>query len=227
VQAANHPRFTFADFAASPESIVGFGVAVLLIIGVAVLAFVLPGWVLRKLDEKIEKYRRGEEGEEKVVEKARQALDGQWTLFRNVLWPGRKGGDADIVLVGPPGVWAIEVKALRGKYRNVGESWHYRAGAQWKNMTRNPSVQARRVALGLKDFLKADGIKTYVSEAVAWADEEGQLSVQDPTVPVWTLNRLEDELGNLGNGHPLGQAEKERIVEKLTRLCQAPRKGPW
>ena len=222
-----HPRITLDQVFSSPESIVAFAIVLTIVGGVLFVAILAPRLVFDRIDRRIEAYRRGEEGEEKVVEKTRRALDGHWVLFRNVMLPGRRRSDLDIVLVGPPGVLAIEVKTLRGKYRNVGEAWHYWAGGRWRKMTKSPSRQARGGAIALSEFLKADGIKTFVPAAVAWADQESRVSVQDPTVPVWTMDHLEDELGNLWNGQPLGQAEQEQIAAKLTRLCQAPGKGQW
>jgi hypothetical protein len=199
-------------------------VAILCVVSVWLPLFLMDR-VINRLDKEIENYRRGEEGEDKVVEKARQALDGNWVLFRNVVLPGRRQADLDIVLVGPPGVWAIEVKTLRGHYRNVGEAWLYQAGSRWKRMRKSPSGQASAGARALKNFLRADGIKTYVPEAVAWADQTGCITLEDPTVPVWTLDRLEDELGNLSNGRGISEADRERIVQKLTRSCEGQKKG--
>ncbi len=191
------------------------------------LAWFGPRMVLEKLDAQIEAYRRGEEGEERVVEKARRALDGSWVLFRNVVLPGRKRGDLDIVLLGPPGVWVLEVKTLRGNYWNVGDVWFRRVRKSWRKMRGSPSRQARNAALALKGWLKADGIKTYVHEAVVWADEEAQVTVEDPIVPVWTLSRMEDELGNLWDGQRLARDDGERIVQKLNRACRASKNGAW
>jgi hypothetical protein len=222
-----HPRITLDQVFSSPESIVAFAIVLTIVAGVLFVAFLAPHLVFNRIDRRIEAYRRGEEGEEKIVEKARRALDGTWSLFRNVVLPGRRRADLDIVLVGPPGVWTLEVKALVGKYKNVGDAWGYRAGNRWKRMRKNPTRQARNGAIALAEFLRADGIKTYVSAAVAWANEDGHISVEDPIVPVWTIDRLEDELGNLGNGQRLEVTAQERIVEKLTRLLRAPKKGAW
>ncbi len=220
-------RLTLADILVSRELLIPYGLGIIAVAALVALAWLLIGLVIKRLDAAIEAYRRGEEGEERVVDKARRALDGRWTLFRNVVIPGRRKADIDIVLVGPPGVWALEVKTLRGQYRNVGESWQLRDGSRWRRMKANPSRQARSGAIALAGFLSADGIKTYVEAAVAWADPESRLSVQDPIVPVWPLDRLEDELGNLWNGRRLGEAERQRIVEKLRRLCLSKRKGSW
>jgi len=226
-QQSTGPRLRFAEVSASPELMLALLVSLLGVAGVLFLANLAFDRLIKMLDHQIEAYRKGEEGEERVVEKARRALNNNWVIFRNVILPGRRRADLDLVLVGPPGVWAVEVKTLRGEYRNVGEAWQYRAGARWRRMTRSPSRQARDGAIALKDFLRADGITTYVPAVVAWADQGGSVAVEDPTVPVWTLDRLEDELGNLWNGHRLTPPEQERIVEKLTRVCLARKKGQW
>lgn len=64
----------------------------------------LLDWSLNRLQDKVEDYRRGQDGEDRVVDVARQSLDGNWTLFRNVTLPGRNKADIDAVLIGPPGV---------------------------------------------------------------------------------------------------------------------------
>jgi hypothetical protein len=119
------------------------------------------------------------------------------------------------------------VKTLRGQYKNVGEAWGYRSKGQWKQIRKSPRRQARVGAIALKEFLAADGIKTCISAAIAWASQEGHVVVENPTVPVWMMDRMDDELGNLWNGKRLDTPTKERIVEKLIKLCQAPARGSW
>jgi hypothetical protein len=225
-QSSAHPAITLSTIVASPSGIVALLMVAILCVGIVWLPLFLMDRVINRLDKEIENYQRGQEGEDKVVEKARQALDGNWVLFRNIVLPGRRRADLDVVLVGPLGAWAVEVKSLRGKYRNMGEGWAFWGRGRWRRMLKNPSRQARVGAILLSEFLKADGIKTYVSAAIAWANPESQLAIEDPTVAVWTIDRLEDELGNLGNGERLPAPVQERIVEKLTRLCVAPRKSP-
>jgi len=108
---------------ASPAGIVALLILLALTAGLGWSINRLLGLAFKKLDSQIKSYRTGQEGEDAVVEAMRQSLDGNWTLFRNVVLPGRNRGDIDAVLVGPPGVWALEVKAFNGEYRNVGEQW--------------------------------------------------------------------------------------------------------
>jgi hypothetical protein len=182
------------------------------------LILFIPDQIAKRLDKQIELFRLGEEGEERTVQMVIQALDGNWSLFRNVSLPGRNKGDLDIVLVGPPGVWVLEVKNLHGDYRNIGETWEYRQGGKWKTASANPSRQAKENASRLGDFLKADHLKIWVNPAVVWANEESPLFVENPSAAVWMINRLPDELGNIWESEKLSKDDRNKIAEKLTKL---------
>jgi hypothetical protein len=173
-----------------------------------------------KTEEQIENSYRGQQGEDQVVEAMRQNLDGEWTLLRNVTLPGRNKADIDAVLVGPSGIWALEIKNYTGEYRNRGETWEYKAGKRWKLLKKSPSSQAARNAAWLHDFLRADGIRQWVDKAVIWANPENPPEVKDQAVAVWTFDRLSDELGNLQQQRRLDEGQQAKIVEKLTALCQ-------
>jgi hypothetical protein len=48
--------------------------------------------------------------------------------------------------------------------------------------------------------------------------------VENPSAAVWMFNRLPDELGNIWQSEKLSKEERSKIVEKLTKLCDAPKK---
>jgi hypothetical protein len=197
-------------------------VVVIVIIGGGLWLFCyLVNSAINRIENEIGNYRKGQEGEDRVVEVMRQHLDGNWTLFRNVILPGRNKGDIDAVLVGPPGVWALEIKTFAGEYRNIGEQWEYRSGKGWNLHKPSPSHQARHNAGRLSDFLKADGISRYVDKAVVWAERTEPL-VENPSVAVWTLDHLPEQLGNIWQGKTILESDRARIIEKLTKLCQPP-----
>jgi len=214
------PSATLAKMLASPGGVIALVVAVLLLAGAGWLIAFLSNLAVKRLDRQIESYRKGQEGEERVVEVMRQNLDGNWTLLRNVTLPGRSKADIDAVLVGPPGVWALEIKNLSGVYRNVGECWEFRARNGWQALKRGPSRQATDNAARLGRFLEADGVKQWVTAAVVWANREIALTVQNPAVAVWEIDRLPEELGNVWQHKPIEETIRARIVEKLTTLCQ-------
>jgi len=176
--------------------------------------------IMDKMVKNIDRYRKGQEGETKVVEAMIANLDDKWSLYRNISLPGRKKSDLDVILVGPPGVWVLEVKNYEGEYKNTGEDWQYRAGHIWKSLRKSPSRQVQKNAGTLSNFLKADGIRQYVNSIVVWANEETPLAVENPMVAVWQYNRLPEELGNIWQNQPIEQTQQKRIESKLTKLCQ-------
>jgi hypothetical protein len=211
---------SFAKLFTSLSGVIAFVILISVGGGIAWLLSLLIGLGEKKLDREMDAQRKGQEGEESIVEAIRQALDGNWTLFRNVVLPGRKGTDIDGILVGPPGVWALEIKNWGGAYRNIGEHWEYRAGNQWKLLKKGPSGQSRNNARKLSDFLKADGVTQWITPVVIWANRESSLSTENPIVAVWTLDRLPEELGNIWHGTAMEESVRDRILEKLTKLCE-------
>jgi hypothetical protein len=208
------------DVLASPAQIIGvFVVLAIVVFGGWAIASI-PDQITKRLEKQIEEHRRGQEGEDSVAQLMAQALDGNWHIFRNISLPGRNKGDLDLVLVGPPGVWALEVKNLRGEYHNIGETWEWKNGKNWKAARGNPSRQANNSAYRLKNFLKADNVNVFVNTVVVWANPESPLLVENPSVAVWRYDRLPDELGNIWQGERLSETERNKIVEKLIKLCE-------
>jgi hypothetical protein len=210
---------SIANLFASLSGVIVFVLLVSVGAGIGWLLSLLIGLGEKKLDRQIDAYRKGQEGEDQAVEAMRQALDGNWTLFRNVQLSRRNQADIDAVLVGPSGVWALEIKNFSGEYRNIGAHWEYRAGNQWKLLKKGPSNQSQSNAVKLHSFLKAEGITQWVAPAVIWANRESPLSVENPMVAVWTLDRLSEELGNVWHGKATEESVRGHIIEKLTKLC--------
>lgn len=214
---------SLSEFISAPQG--------LLSLIIVLITFVFFGWLVNfltesvneRLEKQIEQYRRGQEGEDNVVQLIAQALDGTWHLFRNLTIPGRNKGDLDLVLVGPPGVWALEVKNFRGEYRNNGEIWEWKNGKNWKTASANPSRQAQNNALRLKNFLKADQVNVFVNSVIVWANAESQLTVENPSVAIWRYDGLLDELGNIWQGETLSDGDRNKIIEKLVKLCERQR----
>jgi hypothetical protein len=218
------PSKPLGEVLASPTSVIALVIVIALTIGASWLINYLVGLAVEKLSKQIDNYRKGQEGEDQVVEIMRQNLDGNWTLFRNVTLPGRNKADIDAVLVGPSGVYALEIKTLTGEYRNIGEHWEVRAG-KWKLLRSSPSRQAQDNAVRLSNFFKADGLKQWVTPVVVWANRESPVSVENPMVAVWTLDRLPEELGNIWQDQAMQESAHARILEKLTALCQERDEG--
>jgi hypothetical protein len=223
--ARTRPHMPLAEALARPEGVLALVIVVILAMMAIGATWVLPHLAMKRLDTEIERYRQGQEGEDRVVEGLQYHLDGHWTLFRNVRLPGRSRGDIDLVLVGPPGVYVLEVKTFTGTYRNIGEHWEVQAGNRWKLLRKSPSRQAQSNAVRLADFFKADGFQQWVDPVVVWANPSSALSVENPMVAVWTLDRLAEELGNIWARKEMDATMHTRIVGKLTLLCQRQGQG--
>ena len=207
--------------------VISLGIWIVLGILGVILGRVALDRISRRFEQQIDYHRRGEIGEERTVSIIQQVLDGKWSAFLNVNIPGRGRGDTDVILVGPAGVYALEVKNLTGTYRNVGEHWEFQSRKHWRIAKANPSRQAQANAVRLAAFLKADSISQWVTPAVVWANPDAPLTVENPAVAVWTLDRLRDELGNLAQLNNVDAPTRERIAEKLTKLCQSQAAKQW
>ncbi|MGB7539315.1 MAG: nuclease-related domain-containing protein [Anaerolineales bacterium] len=219
IQEHKTPEEVFGPLTSSPTGIIILILAFCVIIGVPVSIMMGMEWTIKKMDKAIDAYRKGQEGEEKAAEIIHGALNGDWTHFRNMELPGR-GGDLDSVLVGPAGIWVLEVKNLSGKFQNVGDQWECLSGKKWNKIRRNPSQQAKKNAGRLGEFLKADGIKEWVNPAVVWANPESPVMLENQSVAVWTIDRLEDELGNIQYEKKISETERNKICDKLTKLIE-------
>lgn len=222
VRATSSPRLT--PLLTTPTGVVAFILALIFLFAVGALLVwplnLLMDLGFKKLEREIENYRKGQEGEERVVELMRQNLDGKWTLLRNLVIPGRKRADIDAVLVGPLGVWVLEIKTFGGQYRNFGEHWEVLTRQGWKPLRKSPSRQAKDNAVRISHFLEVAGIHQWVEPVVVWADPESNLVVENPAVAVWNLDHLPEELGNLRRDRMISEEMRVLIVEKLATLCR-------
>lgn len=222
-----HPSLggkSFIEIAFSPAGIIALAILTGFLILILWLQNFILDRIMNRLDRQIEQHRLGQEGEDQTVQMAIQALDGTWSIFRNVILPGRSKGDLDIVLVGPPGVWVLEVKNFRGTYRNIGERWELQKGQNWKSASVNPSRQARDNAARLGNFLKAEHIERFVEPVVVWANEESRLSVENPSTVIWRYDHIPDELGNIWQSDKLSAEERKKITDKLSKWCEVQKK---
>lgn len=148
-----------------------------------VLYFVMPRFEMAVQERN--QYMAGQKGEEELIRLLQRNLDESWVIFRNIDLPDRQG-DIDLVLVGPGGMYALEVKVYSGNNRNFGERWQRKYLGRWVALEKNPSEQAKRNAVRLSNFLREAGLNVWVEPRVVWAGE-GKLWLKKPAVPVWKL----------------------------------------
>jgi hypothetical protein len=187
--------------------------------GGAKLVLLFLEWLLDRLEKKMDNYRLGQEGENNVIDRMRHLLDGNWHLFRNVVLPGHNKSDIDAVLIGPLGIWALEIKNFSGEYRVIGDQWQLNKKQTWRPIKTDPTRQAVNNAKRLSDFIKNQHIKLWVTPVVVWANPGNTLTIQNSTTNIWRLEQLMDEIGNLCGNQKISEADQKVLVDKLTQLC--------
>ncbi len=198
--------------------LLALGIFLLLNLAFFGLFYYSLNWIISQLDRQIKLHRKGQRGEERIMSMLYQHLDSNWWVFRNLEFPGRRSGDIDFVLVSPQGMWIIEAKTLDGEYRNIGEHWERRLGSRWMPALTNPSRQAKRGAATLAQFLQSHDVKQWVQPVVIWANPDSVLTVEKPSVYVWNILQVADELQKLDSARALPSEQIARIVEILRAL---------
>lgn len=168
-------------------------------------------------------FRRGQLGEIHVAQQLRQGLGGDWTLFRNVQLPGTNA-DIDMVLLGPPGVLALEIKAYTGDYRYRKQDFYRRTRVGWRKLQHNPGKQARAGGGLLHNYI-ADTLNRnlWVEPRLVWVGPGG-LQLRNPEVYVWYFDRLAQETERLRGQPPRLSTEDQAALSGLLRgLCSTLR----
>ncbi len=197
------------------------------ILGIIALPLVI--WQSRRINAQladVRNFRAGREGEDWVEDMLRAHLDSKWAVFRNVVLPGEKQ-DLDFVLVGPSGVWVLEIKAYRNEVRVIGESWERKEGSRWNASGKSPGSQAKGNAAALYTFL----VEKKVS--LSWVNAVVVLTQQQPetnfvnlpegpnAVAIWRQEETAIKLDELDSREAiLTEVDHQRIVTLLKEAIE-------
>jgi hypothetical protein len=209
--------FLYSLIDAARSLLAGRPVNVLAIVGF-IVSMLLGMWYVRRHARAWRSYRIGRKGEEQVVEQLRTALDHRWTIYRNLQLPKRKD-DLDQVLVGPGGIWAVQVKTFSMPLRCSNNVWEYRRGRRWIRCDAkyDPATQVTRQATMLHDFLARNGIDRFVERAIALAEAVPAADVATSPIPVWLPFNIAERTAVLATRHPPSNDELARINDLLER----------
>lgn len=173
---------------------------------------------------------KGERGEQYLADALGRRLDDEWVLHRG-FQSGR--GEADGVLVGPDGLWVIEVKSHGVRLTADGDEWWIeyldpKRAAQGRKPARDQGGQGRvwgrqatDAAVALQGSLEREGLRVRPHTAVVLTDRRAEVALWRNTglslvtARVGELVRAVDRLAT-----PLTPAERRRIEEILPRHHQ-------
>jgi hypothetical protein len=151
----------------------------------------VPGRGSTDLEEKL---KAGIAGEQLVAVELGRALGDDWTLLRGYR---NRRGEIDHLLLGPGGLFAIEVKNLNATVQVDGDSWRADKYDNYGNLVeqrpiadrkgRSPSVQLNEPADALERFLRQRGQPVTVQRVVILAHRRSRLGThRNLTVNVGT-----------------------------------------
>jgi Nuclease-related domain len=181
-----------------------------------------------------EKIRAGIAGEQLVAAELGQALDDDWTLLRGYR---NRRGEIDHLLLGPRGLFAIEVKNLNATVHIDGDSWRADKYDNYGNLVeqrpvadrkgRSPSEQLNDSAGELERFLHERGQRVTVERVVVLTHRRSRVGARrHPTVHVGTspgyLLSLVNESGTKLDERQ--RAEVERLIRRDQDFYKRPRR---
>src|SRR5580704_7619585 len=173
-----------------------------------------------------EKLMAGIAGEQLVAVELGRALDDDWTLLRGYR---NRRGEIDHLLLGPGGLFAIEVKNLNAtvhvdrdrwradKYDNYGNLVEQRMIADRKG--RSPSTQLNEPANDLERFLFEHGQPVTVERVVILAHRRSRIgAARNLTVRVGTsADYLLTLIGSRSRQEPLTDQQRTEIRRLIQR----------
>ena len=171
-----------------------------------------------------EKLMAGIAGEQQVAAELGRALGDDWTLLRGYR---NRRGEIDHLLLGPSGLFAIEVKNLNATVHVDGDRWRADKYDNYGNLVeqrpitdrrgRSPSEQLNEPAAELQRFLHERGQPVAVQRAVVLTHRRSRLGARHhPTVHVGTstgyvLSLVHDSGDELGERQ---RAEVQRLIRR-------------
>jgi hypothetical protein len=178
----------------------------------------------------------GVKGEQEVAVALDAALDDGWVLVKGYR---NRRGEIDYLVLGPGGLFAIEVKYINGTFRITRDRWRYVKYDNYGNPVeqgevadrggRPPNVQLTEPLLLLEQFLASRGQPVRMRPVVLLNHPKARVDscAADVGVLVFTstaqLLRLVLDAGPEISGGQL--AEIERLVRRDHRFHAAGRRG--
>lgn len=145
-------------------------------------------------------------------------LERGYTLIRNMTL-GQSGITIPMILLGPAGIFAINVTHLRGRYEAKGGAWNVQSGDGYKPADINLIQVTSRMARALQAFIERQGVKLPIDvEPVLIAAEPGlHIESVGSAVRVMMIDGIKSFVSGLSGGRPLLSPEAvheytERIV---------------
>jgi hypothetical protein len=159
-------------------------------------------------------------------------LEKGYTLIRNYTL-GQSGIMVPVILLGPTGIYVINITYLRGRYEVKGEAWNVEAGEGYKPAPVNIIQQTIRMAKAVRAFIERQGARVPVEiESVLIAADPGMhIESTRPAIKVMMVDGIKSFVSNLATGRPVMSTESvfemtERIINPRPPKKAGPASAP-
>ena len=130
-------------------------------------------------------FRRGEEGENLVARELCKLPEG-FTVERNVVIPGAKVGDLDLVVSSPYKTFVLEVKNWASPVYCDGDRWWIERPNGSLRRVKSPTLQVKRASNAFRKGMR----NPTVVEGLVVMTGGARMSLKSPSVPVVSLKTM-------------------------------------
>lgn len=151
-------------------------------------------------------------------------LEKGYTLLRNVPL-GQSGILIPFILLGPAGIFAINLTFQRGRFEARGDSWNVESGTQYRRASVNLLQVTSRMARGLQTFIERQGTKLPVQvEPILIAGDPGvHIESTRPAIRVMMIDGIKSFVSGLATSAPVITA---LVVNEAVDRILEPRQPP-
>lgn len=148
-------------------------------------------------------------------------LEKGYTLIRNMTL-GASGIMVPMILLGPAGIYVIQVTYLRGRYEARANTWNEASGNGYKPASVNLVQQTIRMANAVKAFIERQGVKLPVNvEPVLIAGNPGlHVETVRPAIKVIMIDGIKSFASGIATATP---ALRPEAVHEFTERIINPR----
>jgi Nuclease-related domain len=148
---------------------------------------------------------------------ALKSLSNDYLLLTHIALPVY-GGDIDHLLIGPNGLFVIEVKNYSGYVRCNQDQWAVKT-----RRINSLSKQAKRNSMALRSAIASlySGRRIaipYVTPLLVFANPEARLRLRQPTIAVLRLHEIAEFIRDYAPKRQITPEERRRIVHHLVSL---------
>ena len=153
-------------------------------------------------------------------------LEKGYTLIRNMPL-GQSGIVVPMILLGPAGIYVIQIAYARGRYEVQGDTWNVEAGEKYKPAPVNLVQQTIRMANAVRAYIERQGVKLAASpEPVLIAGDPGlHITSVRPAIKVLMIDGIRSFVSGLAIGQPV--LSPEQVFDYTERIInpRPPRKN--